>query len=299
MPHLYSGSCVKALLFALLFSSSVLVIQSYDDFGFEFVPSIFPSDRMPAAATSQGECLNVQLDYCKKEFATALGSDAGIFTNPSLFVALLSKIYKKDVDKGLIPMCNARNDFNRCLGDSYGACTDLFNILKDKSMTTNTAFLLADIYNNIEFDCASGFTQAVTNWVCIKYVHGTDTWKTKSSACFDTYNQTIQADRNKYCSASETYSTCLADIYNDPAVNTCDFNEIMWWECERALRRSKLDGFCDTTTCQSIFKVEPKTKYASIAEQNLDGGLYGPALHRFFKRVGQYAHTKEEAKNNV
>jgi hypothetical protein len=40
----------------------------------------------------------------------------------------------------------------------------------------------------------------------------------------------------------------------------------MWWECERALLRSKLEGFCDTITCQNLFKKSEKSEFDSIIE---------------------------------
>lgn len=56
-------------------------------------------------------------------------------------------------------MCSARNEFANCLGDSYPVCTDLFNILDKQGLNRTDAFVLAGIYNNIDFDCGSGFVR--------------------------------------------------------------------------------------------------------------------------------------------
>jgi hypothetical protein len=71
-----------------------------------------------------------------------------------------------------------------------------------------------------------GYLEVVTNWQCISFVHNSKIYKTKSKDCFDAYNNTVYNDEKAFCTASETYSLCLADIYNDPTVDVCDFREV-------------------------------------------------------------------------
>jgi hypothetical protein len=93
--------------------------------------------------------------------------------------------------------------------------------------------------------------------------------------CWDAYKQSIATDPNKYCEAGETLSLCVTGVYRN--LDTCVNNEVAWWACERANRRTKLEGFCHKNSCASIFP-QPPTKSTSDAESFWDfvnaGGLH-------------------------
>jgi len=277
LPHL-------CLVFIAL---SALAVDGYDVTA-EQLASVFPRGVPIVSAAAGDPCLQIQLDYCQKQFATDLDTDPAIFKTPSLLFALLNQVYQKDIDKGFISMCNARNEFQKCLGIFYPSCTDYLTILGTQGLSSPDSFILWAIYSNLNFDCSSGLTQAIDNWACLKLVHNSDAWKQKSKTCFDTYNATTNQDSSSFCTASQTYATCLSDIYKDPSVSDCDYREPQWWECERALRRSKLDGYCDTTTCSKIFEGASLKQFESMSDMLRNDGIFNPIQLKMFKLLNKY-----------
>lgn len=115
-------------------------------------------------------------------------------------------------------MCAAQTQFRTCLGDFYTICTDALQIFQDQIQDINKAFVLAGVFDDIEFDCGGGFTQEIVNWNCIVTINNKNDYIDKVRACYDTYNKTISANPSKYdiyCTAGQILSVCLANTYRD------------------------------------------------------------------------------------
>jgi hypothetical protein len=65
----------------------------------------------------------------------------------------------------------------------------------------------------------------------------------------------------------------------------------MWWECERALRRSKIDNYCSTITCQKLFNPK-KVEYISLDHFINKGEMLKPAMHEMFKKAALYGRHR-------
>lgn len=125
--------------------------------------------------------------------------------------------------------CSSRDDFHKCLGHDYHPCTDVFDIIKQQKLEkVRDAFLLADIYNDLEFDCNAGLarknfsitfhlkllpSESTRHWDCIKKVHNDVQYEQHAEECFAQYNATVTKDPSKYCEAAEGFSFCVTQVY--------------------------------------------------------------------------------------
>jgi len=230
------------------------------------------------------------LKLCQKDLAAALNSDVTIFDDPEKFAALIYGLYKVQIAKSLLNLCGAQIAFRTCLGVFYPACTDALTIFRDQLKDIGKAFTLAGVYDDIEFDCGGGLTQGTVNWQCIVKVNNNDQYSTQMTPCWDAYRQSIDSDPDKFCEAGQTLSLCVTGVYRN--LDSCVNNEVAWWACERANRRTKLEGYCHKNTCDSIFPKPPTKAPTSDAESFWDfvnaGGLHSEAKHRYFKNLHKY-----------
>jgi len=275
-------------------NNQVTHMSAYYDF-IQYAMPIMPSDEMlfngglKLAAMSRCEGV-FQRGYCQEQFATALGKTIDIFKDPIQFAQLVRSFYKLQVNKGLLSLCGAQVEFRKCLGIFYAPCTDAFNIFKDEIKDIGKAFLLAGVYDDIEFDCGGGLTQGLENWKCIVKVNNNANFDATVNACFDDYNKTVTKDPSPktYCPAGKTLSLCIAQGYQ--SLDTCANKAVQWWACERAARRTRLEGFCDHNPCAEVFPKPPTTPPKSDSDDFMEfvnsGGLLSEAQHAFFKMAG-------------
>lgn len=59
-------------------------------------------------------------------------------------------------------MCQARDTFYTCLGSEYHSCTDVFTIMREQCLNADNSFTLADIYNDMKFDCNVGLARKLS-----------------------------------------------------------------------------------------------------------------------------------------
>ncbi|KAK6036022.1 hypothetical protein COOONC_26473, partial [Cooperia oncophora] len=57
----------------------------------------------------------------------------------------------------LVKVCNSRTQFYQCLGTSYYACMNLFNILDTSDPDFTNAFDYTRTFIGLEFMCNAGF----------------------------------------------------------------------------------------------------------------------------------------------
>jgi len=274
-------------------ASSNQVTHVSDYYGFlQYLMPIVPSDEFLFAnggkLASLGRCGTNIRKICQDQFAGALGKTSDIFTDPIQFAQLVYGYYKLPVTGGILKLCKAQVEFRNCFGIFYAACTDAFNIYQDEIKNDiNKAFILAGVYDDIEFDCGGGLTQGLENWKCITSINGKAGFGDTIKACFDAYNNTITKDPRPevYCPAGNTLSLCIAQGYKtlDPCANFA----VQWWACERASRRTRLEGFCDQNPCAALFPKQPTIAPTSDSNDFIEfvnsGGLFTEAQHKFFK----------------
>jgi len=270
--------------------NQVTHLSEYYNF-LQYLMPIVPSDEFlfkhGLKLASLGRCGAGQRAYCQGEFAKALGKTIDIFTDPIQFAELIASYYKLPVTGGILKLCKAQVEFRNCFGIFYASCTDAFNIYQDEIKNDlNKAFILAGVYDDIEFDCGGGLTQGLENWKCITTVNGKSGFGDTIKACFDAYNNTITKDPRPevYCPAGSTLSLCIAQGYK--TLDGCANEAVQWWACERASRRTRLEGFCDHNPCAAIFPKQPTispTSSEDFIEFVNSGGLISEAQHKFFK----------------
>jgi len=282
-------------------NNQVTHVSEYYDF-IQYVMPITPSDEIlfqgGLKLASLGRCdAAFQRGFCQEQFAKALGQTVEIFNDPIQFAKIVASFYKLQVNKGLLNLCSAQVEFRNCLNVFYASCTDAFNIFRDELKDINKAFILAGVYDDIEFDCGGGLTQGIENWKCIVKVNNNGNFNDTINACFDAYNKKIKDDPSfeNYCPAGGELSLCIAQGYQ--TLDKCTNNAVQWWACERAARRTRLEGFCDQNPCAAVFPPPPTTLPESDSDAFMDfvdnGGLISEAQHAFFKMAGMSREQKK------
>ncbi|CAD5219132.1 unnamed protein product [Bursaphelenchus okinawaensis] len=241
-------------MWRILATVALLFNVSGEDVGLFYTvnPQIPPSEVSSEPHPGVRECNKYQLEYCESQLAIHLGIDKDLFKKPVELVREVEKIIFHNGNTGILNVCKARTDFHTCLGSDYAACTDLFNILKFQGLTGRDAFILADFYDNMDFDCNGGFLQGIRHWSCIEKTHLSDNYKKHTEECFKQYNETVHKNPHLYCQAAESFSFCQAMVYASD--EDCQGRELLWWECERTLRRAQLDGYCSRSSCAKVFE---------------------------------------------
>ncbi|VDM75141.1 unnamed protein product [Strongylus vulgaris] len=117
---------------------------------------------------------------------------------------------------------NARTQFYQCLGTSYYACMNLFNILDTSDPDFINAFDYTRTYMGLEFMCNAGFEEVVTQWSCLHGIQTTSAYNT----CMN--NFTYNTVPTNFCSMVDTTGKCLNNVY----LNACKDNGAGWFGCE-------------------------------------------------------------------
>ncbi|KAI6170712.1 hypothetical protein M3Y97_01121100 [Aphelenchoides bicaudatus] len=153
---------------------------------FQYLAPVIPADELlfenGVLAQSGGICSKSQLAFCQQQFAGALSQTVEIFNDPIKFAELIRSYYKLQVPRGILQLCSAQLSFRNCMGIFYTPCTDAFNIFSGQSQTLDNAFILAGVYDDIEFDCGGGFTQTVAHWPCVTKVNNAADYDTTMQA---------------------------------------------------------------------------------------------------------------------
>jgi len=256
----------------------------------QYLAPIIPDDELlfkhGVLAQAGMTCNAPQLAFCQKQFADALGQTADIFTDPVKFSKLIHSYYQKTAEEGLLKLCPAQLVYRNCLGYFYTACTDAFNIFSKQVPDLNSAFLLAGVYDDIEFDCGGGFTQGLLNWPCINAVNKNSLYDQAMKNCATNYNDTVRQDPRAYCKAGQDLATCIGQAYK--TLDKCTNNNVQWWACERMDRRVKLEGYCDANNCADVFAPAPSnqdTKKETFQEFIQRGGFVTDGHRAFFKQL--------------
>jgi len=283
-------------------ASSSSHISSTSDYIQYWLPISPPEELLERIGVGAKAGFNCPLSYlqtCQKDFAAALSTDITIFNDPESFAKLIAGLYKVQIEKSLLNLCAAQGSFRNCLSPAfYDPCTDAFNIFSSQIKNLTKAFQLSGVYDDIEFDCGGGLTQGIVNWKCIVKVNNNANYASTLQPCWDTYKKDIVDNPDQFCDAGEKLSKCLAAAYR--SLDTCVTNDVAWWVCERASRRTKLEGFCTPNTCDSVFPPQP-TNSPSTSSDSLDfmdfiqsGGLFSEAKYNLFKNARKLALRQEK-----
>ncbi|KAI6222941.1 hypothetical protein M3Y99_01480000 [Aphelenchoides fujianensis] len=246
-----------------------------DDFFLTSERSINP--RKLAAGPVNG-CYKLQFSSCQSQLVSDLGLDPAVLKNATLFAQGIAAYYTKtgnpsfscffysspilqDVTTGLLPLCKAQNTFRECISVWYSPCTDALQLYKMNGGTIQDAFTLAGVYDDLEFDCGGGLIDGLLNWPL--------------------HLPTPQ---------------CLTLVYKSLGKD-CINNDVSWWVCEGAMRRTRLDGYCPKNSCTTIFPkptMKPPTQSPSLADPRRElvdhinaGGLFSESHLNYFRHVGE------------
>ncbi|CCD73923.1 DUF19 domain-containing protein [Caenorhabditis elegans] len=218
-------------------------------------------------------CISKTLTFCQYGFNQNLNitSATADWTNPGTLSFIIRSYYLQGID-GLLSVCNARQQFDQCLGDQYDACMSRLNFITDgESPADATAYV--SLFKTMEFDCDGGFIQSSRNWGCIAAV--LQTHDQQLNDCRKQYDAEILKTPSSLCQASADFETCVRSQYSA----TCG-PEVSWWACERTRRGLLIDSDCPSDSCslvaqeapgsaKSVFQREPEVAHVirSILEQ--------------------------------
>ncbi|VDL80159.1 unnamed protein product [Nippostrongylus brasiliensis] len=131
----------------------------------------------------------------------------------------------------LVKVCNARTQFYQCLGTSYYACMNLFNILDTSDPDFTNAFDYTRTYIGLEFMCNAGFegefdpsllVEVVTQWTCLYSVQTTKGY----TDCMNKFTYNV-APAN-FCNLVDQTGQCLSAAY----MSSCADKGAAWYGCE-------------------------------------------------------------------
>lgn len=108
------------------------------------------------------------------------------------------------------------------------------------------SFTLADIYNDMEFDCNAGlarmfsvgycsldsysikikqhFLESTRHWDCIQKVHANKDYINHADCCLKQYQYSLKRNPNKFCDYAESFSFCITIAYQN--VPECFFKDV-------------------------------------------------------------------------
>ncbi|UMM21284.1 hypothetical protein L5515_003031 [Caenorhabditis briggsae] len=197
------------------------------------------------SASSSNLCISKTLSFCQYGFNQNLNvtSTTADWTNPGTLSFIIRSYYLQGID-GLLPVCNARQQFAQCLGDQYDSCMSKLNFIASGE-SPEDAQAYVQLFRTMEFDCDGGFIQSSRNWPCIAAV--LQTKEDMLNQCRQTYNDALKKDPSSLCQSSADYETCYRHFF----FTTCG-PEVSWWACERTRRGLSIDTDCPMDTCSLV-----------------------------------------------
>ncbi|CAI2349616.1 unnamed protein product [Caenorhabditis sp. 36 PRJEB53466] len=235
--------------------------------------------------SSAAVCVTKTLQFCQYGFNQNLNvtSSSADWTNPGTLSFIIRSYYIQGID-GLLAVCNARQQFARCLGAQYDVCISPLNFIASGE-SPQDAQAYVQLFRTMEFDCDGGFIQSSRHWGCIAAI--LQTRDGQLTACRQTYDNTVKSTPAQLCQASADYETCVRSQYSD----TCG-PEVSWWSCERTRRGLSVDEDCPNDICSLVT--------ASASEKSEKSPRL--AAERIFNREPDVAHVlrslADKAKGN-
>jgi len=236
------------VVFALAATVAYGADFKFDDYTglqtFDFPKEIY----IPPPKQQNNVCINQQLKHCQANFNKDLGivADNADWTNPQILVYALNKMYKKGIDTGFLPVCNARVKFYQCLGTSYNACMNrLTFIARGYSEVNATKYV--QVFKQLDFECNAGSIQMTQKYDCIQAVRYSDLYNTTYNNCVNVFNKNISTthgDPAIFCASAQQLGLCLSSVF----ATKCG-TDTAWWECENVRSAFQVDGYCPQLTC--------------------------------------------------
>ncbi|KAK6750937.1 hypothetical protein RB195_002727 [Necator americanus] len=206
--------CLATVTFSDLIPRYDLPTDSQEFVTFRSQPS------PPNAAISR--CETIPWYGCQAQFNQLLGMDPLLYwRNGTLINKLVNQLLQANTTE-LVKVCNARTQFYQCLGTSYYACMNLFNILDTYNPDFVNAFDYTRTYLGLEFMCNAGFEEVVNQWPCLHGIQSTTPYQN----CMN--NFTYNVVPTNFCNMVDTTGKCLNNVY----LNACVDNGAGWFGCE-------------------------------------------------------------------
>ncbi|KAK0399492.1 hypothetical protein QR680_003075 [Steinernema hermaphroditum] len=224
-------------------------LQQLNSDGFQLFDIPDPENVLPITGgeplTHGTVCTSQLLQYCQANFGVAINATAPAdWTNPKTLAYIINKIYKKGVDAGVIPLCQARNQFYQCLGAAYDNCVNR-RWLVGHSFNIDNATLYVQIMKELEFECNGGSIQTVSEWPCIQNVRSDPKYINNTQVCTHAFNTNIMHNNTQenICYQGQQLANCMSNLFHKCYADT------VWWECERISKVFEIGQLCPKLNC--------------------------------------------------
>ncbi|KAL6737765.1 hypothetical protein Aduo_011381 [Ancylostoma duodenale] len=206
-------------LFVVTFSDLIPTYDLSKD-SIEFVS--FRSKPAPPSVDAVSRCETIPWNGCQAQFNEILGmSNLLYWRNGTIINKQVNQLLQANTTE-LVKVCNARTQFYQCLGTSYYACMNLFNILDTSDPDFVNAFDYTRTFLGLEFMCNAGFEEVVNQWPCLHGIQSTNAYQN----CMNNFTYNVYP--TNFCNMVDTTGKCLNNVY----LNACNDNGAGWFGCE-------------------------------------------------------------------
>ncbi|XGW26573.1 hypothetical protein V3C99_007297 [Haemonchus contortus] len=212
---MYSATVILAL--TAVATADLIPTYSISQDAIEYV-----SFRSKPLVTAVSRCQSIPWNGCQAQFNQILGLDTSLYwRNGTLINQQVNRLLQMNTTE-LVKVCNARTQFYQCLGTSYYACMNLFNILDTSDPDFTNAFDYTRTFMGLEFMCNAGFEEVVSQWPCLYGIQTTRAYQD----CMNKFTYNVAP--SNFCSMVDETGKCLNDAY----LNACADNGAGWYGCE-------------------------------------------------------------------
>ncbi|PAV67470.1 hypothetical protein WR25_19503 [Diploscapter pachys] len=192
---------------------------------------------------------------CQERFGADMGINGTVYNwqNPMGLALQIQNIYidgttLNPLQKGIVSVCNAYNDFIQCLHDNAFTAFECFDprFLITADASPGQAYSYAFLINMIQYQCGAGFYLASDNWDCMKSYYGGKNGTL--IGCLNDFVVNTVNDPTNACNYLQTGMNCFS---NSITGSRCP-DEMRYYACEsfRQFAYPKFGSICVAQTCQ-------------------------------------------------
>ncbi|PAV90799.1 hypothetical protein WR25_06247 [Diploscapter pachys] len=192
---------------------------------------------------------------CQERFGADMGINGTVYNwqNPMGLALQIQNIYidgttLNPLQKGIVSVCNAYNDFIQCLHENAFTAFECFDprFLITADASPGQAYSYAFLMNMIQYQCGAGFYLASDNWDCMKSYYGGKNGTL--IGCLNDFVVNTVNDPTNACNYLQTGMNCFS---NSITGSRCP-DEMRYYACEsfRQFAYPKFGSICVAQTCQ-------------------------------------------------